>query len=73
MTKQERYILAAIVGTPIAIIVLNKIYHTIYQLLFPCVSDSYYCNSPMLPGFLTMFTSLALISFAVYLVVKNKL
>lgn len=73
ITKQEGYILGAIVGTPIAIIVLNKIYHAIYQILFPCIEDSFYCHSPMLPGFLTMFTSIALIAFAVYIAAKNKL
>lgn len=69
------YIFGAIITTPIVIMILNKFYHAIYNLLFPCVETerSFRCIDPMMPAFLTFMTSIILVAFVVYVVTKGKL
>lgn len=71
ISTEDKYILGAIIATPLAIMLLNKFYHTMYSLLFPCVAGDYGCSSPIMPGFLTLVASFALVGFAFYLVLKK--
>lgn len=73
MQKEEQYVLIAIVTVPIALMLLSKLYHMLYVFLFPCDAETFRCDSAVLPSLLTLLTGVALISFATYMVFKNKL
>lgn len=73
MTKQNKCVLAIILGAPFVIMLINKLYHVFYRVLFPCTVDRYECLSPTMPGFMTLMTVIALIMFAVYIVLDKKM
>ena len=58
------FALRAIVLAPVAIMLVSKFYHFIWDFMFPCITS--YCSKPFTPGFLSFVTAIALVGYGIY-------